>query len=172
MKKLLFFLMLLCFSVSAKAQLYAGGSLGMQVLHVGANGVSSTSSVFSIAPELGYDINSEWAVGVSVPIGYQDNGNYNVTIVKVLPYVRATFARVSIADFFGELAFGYTNESSEGFGLGGFESGLRPGMKLNFTDRFALVCRTTLLSYSHYDGANMINFAVNNAFDLGFKVSF
>ena len=165
-------LMLVGITASASAQVYVGGTVGVQVNHVSTDGASNTATAFGISPELGYDFNETWAVGVTVPVAYQDNGNFDVTKVGVLPYVRATFARAGIVDFFGELALGYGHESSDGYGIGGFESGLRPGLKINFNDRFALVGRTTLFSYSHYDGINGVGFAINNSVELGFKVSF
>lgn len=173
MKKLLFFLMLLGITTSAGAQFYAGGSLGMQVNHVKIdNGSSATVSAFGISPELGYDINPTWAVGLSIPVRYQHNDSYNTTIIGVLPYVRATFARAGLVDFFCELALGYGHQSSGDNGVSGFESGLRPGLKINFNDRFALVGRTSLFGYSYYDGLTGVDFAINNGFELGFQVSF
>ncbi len=171
MKKIAFFLMLLCITVSARAQFYAGGTFGIQVNHVSTDGISATMSAFAISPEAGYDINSTWAVGITIPVGFQHTDSYDVTTVGILPYVRGTFASVSIVDFFGELALGYGHESSEGYGVGGFDSVIRPGLKINLNDKFSLIARTNLLSYSHYDGANGIGFAINGGFELGFKVS-
>ncbi|MCM1163171.1 MAG: porin family protein [Muribaculaceae bacterium] len=172
MRKLYVLLMLLCISVSASAQFYAGGTLGVSVVHASSDGASATQSAFAVTPELGYDINPTWAVGITVPVAYSHNDSYNTTKVGILPYVRCTFASASIVDFFGELALGYGHQKTGDYGVGGFDSGLRPGMKINFNDKFALVARTTLLAYSHYDGVNGVGFAINDGFELGFKVSF
>lgn len=173
MKKLFLLMALICMSVTASAQFYAGGTIGAQVLHYSTDGGSATTSAFAVAPELGYDLNRTWAVGVSIPVAFQHTEGVNITNVGILPYVRGTFAHASIVDFFGELALGYGHQKVSDFdGVGGFESALRPGMKINFNDTFALVARTTLLSYSHYDGVNRVGFAINDGFELGFKVSF
>ena len=172
MKKLFLLMALACISIAANAQAYVGGTLGISVVHASTDGASATNSAFSIAPEAGYYFNNTWAVGASVGVQYQSISDTGVTTFYVLPYVRANFAHFSVFDFFGELALGYSHESSDGYGTGGFTAGLRPGFTANFNDQFALVGRTTLLSYSHYDGVNGIGFAINSNFELGVQFKF
>lgn len=177
MKKIFLILMLLGITTTASAQFYAGGSFGVNVEHAkedGGNGTTMTT--LGIAPELGYSINRTWAVGLTLPVNYMTQNSVDLTVVQVLPYVRATFARASIVDFFGELALGYGHQSvsTDGVsgGVSGFVAGLRPGLKINFSDKFALVGRTNLLSYSYYDGLTGVNFSINSGFSLGFQVNF
>lgn len=172
MKKLFLLMALACISIAANAQAYVGGTLGIAVAHASTNGASATNSAFAINPEAGYFFNDTWAVGASVGVKYQSVSDTGITTFSVLPYVRANFAHVSIFDFFAELALGYSHESVEGDGVGGFTSGLRPGFAANFNDNFALIGRTTLLSYSHYDGVNGIGFAINSNFELGVQFKF
>lgn len=172
MKKLFLFITLACISIAANAQAYVGGTLGISVAHASTDGASATNSAFGITPEAGYYFNETWAVGASLGVKYQSVSDTGITTFFVLPYVRANFAHVSIFDFFAELALGYSHESSDGYGVGGFTSGLRPGFTANFSDQFALVGRTTLLNYSHYDGVNGIGFAINSNFELGIQFKF
>lgn len=172
MKKLFLALMLLGISLAASAQAYIGGTLGIAVEHVSVDGGSGTSSAFSIAPEGGYYFNKTWAVGASLGIKYQDLTGTGITTFSILPYVRGTFASASVFDFFGELAMGYAHESADGYGVGGFIAGIRPGFVAHFSDKFSLIGRTTLLQYSHYDGVDGIGFAINSNLELGVQFTF
>lgn len=172
MKKVCFVIMLCCVAFASHAQAYVGGTLGIAVTHADGDGVSLTNSAFSVSPEVGYYFNSTLAVGTTVGVQYQSVSHTDVTSCYVLPYLRANFAHVSVFDFFAELALGYSHESSDGDGVGGFVAGLRPGLVAHFNDRFSLVGRTTLLSYSHYDGINGVGFAINSNIELGVQISF
>ena len=67
---------------------------------------------------------------------------------------------------------GYSHESAEGYGVGGFVAGIRPGFAAHFNDTFSLIGRTTLFSYSHYDGVNGVGFAINSNLELGVQFTF
>lgn len=172
MKKPFLMLAMACISIAANAQAYVGGTLGISVVHASTSGVSATNSAFSIAPEGGYYFNETWAVGASIGVQYQSISDIGTTTFSILPYVRGTFAHAGMFDFFGELALGYAHESTDGYGAGGFNAGLRPGFAANFTDNFSLIGRTTLLNYSHYDGVNGIGFSINTNFELGVQFKF
>lgn len=172
MKKLFLTLMLAGISLAANAQAYLGGTLGIAIDHASSDGVSVTNSAFSISPEGGYNFNKTWALGASIGVQYQDLAGTGVTTFSILPYVRATFARASVFDFFAELAMGYAHESADGYGVGGFVAGIRPGFVAHLSDKFGLVGRTTLLRYSHYDGVNGIGFAINSNIELGVQFTF
>lgn len=172
MKKLILMLALAVISFAANAQVYVGGTLGIGVEHASVSGISATNSAFSVAPEAGYCFNDTWAVGASLGIQYQNVSHTNVTTFSILPYVRATFAHVSVFDFFAELALGYGHEIYDGDGVGGFMAGLRPGFAAHLSDRFSLVGRTTLLKYTNFDGVNGVGFAINSNIELGVEFSF
>ncbi len=172
MKKLFLLIALISITLAAKAQAYVGGTLGIAVEHASADGESATNSAFTVAPEVGYYFNKTWALGASVGVKYQNISDIGVTTVSVLPYVRGTFARAGVFDFFGELAMGYSHESAEGYGAGGFVAGIRPGFAAHFNDTFSLIGRTTLFSYSHYDGVNGVGFAINSNLELGVQFTF
>ena len=172
MKKLFLTLMLLGISFAATAQAYIGGTLGIAIEHASSEGYSGTKSAFSISPEGGYNFNRTLALGASLGVQYQDPTGVGITTFSILPYVRATFARASVFDFFAELAMGYAHESADGYGVGGFVAGLRPGFVAHLSDKFSLIGRTTLFSYSHYDGIDGIGFAINSNLALGVQFTF
>lgn len=169
MKKVFAMLLLAMASVAANAQLYLGGTLGIGVENASYDGESATSTAFAIDPEVGYNFNDTWAVGATIGVQYQNVSEIDVTTVTVLPYVRGTFARAGIFDFFGEVALGYGHQSVEGHGASGFVAGLRPGFVAHFNDKFGLVGKTMLLKYNHFDGVNNVGFAINNGFEIGIQ---
>ena len=180
MKKLLLVALFACVAPFIKAESYIGGNIGYAMERVSSNGNSGTTNVFTIAPEGGHKFNDVWAIGASV--GYTYLSDYDISKFTVLPYLRATFAHAGIVDFFGEIAAGYGYEFADGLDYGygvkanynvsSFIVGLRPGITVNTSDKFALQFRTTLFSYEHYDGANDIGFALNGNFELGFMFKF
>lgn len=165
MKKVFILLILTIASITVNAQVYLGGTLGIGVVNASYDGESETSTSFVFSPEVGYNFNSIWAVGATVGVQYQNP--LDVVTLKVLPYVRATFARANIFDFFGEIALGYGYQYTDGFGYNGFIAGLRPGFVAHINDKFGIVGKTTLLEYNHFDGINGIGFSINNGFEIG-----
>ncbi|MDY3858379.1 MAG: outer membrane beta-barrel protein [Muribaculaceae bacterium] len=173
MKKLIIAIVALTMGMAANAQAFVGGTLGVDVTHVSTEaGGSATQTVFQIAPEIGYNINKTWAVGAQVGYGLKSVEGESVNNVRIMPYVRATFASASIVDFFGELGAGYAYQSYEGNDASGFAMELRPGMAINLTPSFALIARTTLLGFEHWDHVNAVEFALNKSFELGVSVKF
>ena len=172
MKKLLLTLAIIAMGLGANAQFYAGGTIGLDVMSVHVDGGSSdTKTTFGIAPEFGYYFNKTWAVGASVGLNVASNEG-TLTTISILPYVRGTFARAGIVDFFGEFAVGYAHQSIEDFGVSGTIIGLRPGFAVNFTDKFALIARTSLFQYEYWDGTGIFDFSINKGFDLGVQFKF
>lgn len=169
MKKLFILLVLATVTTVIRAQVYLGGTIGVAVEHASYDGESSTSTAFALTPEVGYSFNKTWAVGTTVGVQYQSISDVDVTTISVLPYVRATFAHAGAFDFFGEFALGYGHQSSDGYGADGFIAGIRPGFVAHLNDKFALVAKTTLLKYNHFDGVDNVGFALNGGVELGIQ---
>lgn len=172
MKKLLIAIVALAMGATANAQGFVGGTLGLDVIHVSRDGGSETQTMFEITPEVGYNFNKTWAVGAQLGYGLTSIEGETVNAVSVMPFVRATFARVSIVDFFGEIAAGYAYQSAGGDGVSGFTMALRPGLAVNLSSSFALIARTNLVGYEHWDGLNIVEFGLNKGFELGVSFKF
>lgn len=172
MKKFLLAIIALAVSISVSAQVFVGGTLGLDVTHESQSGTSNTQTVFLITPEAGYSFNSTWAAGIQLGYGMVSDKIATLNVVKLMPFVRATFARAGIVDFFGELGAGYTYRSVDHYDASGFAMELRPGMAVNFTPKFALIARTNLLGFEHWDGKNAVDFGLNKGFDLGVTFKF
>lgn len=173
MKKLFVALVLAVMCISAQAQFYAGGTLGLDVINVHEDeGASSTQTTFAVAPEFGYSFNRTWSIGAQVAYGFVTNEGQTLNSFRIMPYVRAVFARAGKVDFFGEAAAGYAHQSIEGTGVSGTVAALRPGIAINFSRKFALIARGSLLQYEYWDGIGAIDFSLNKSFDLGVQFKF
>ena len=64
MKKITLFLFMMLAAMAVKAQVYAGGSLGFWYDNGDDGGIETTT--FTISPEIGYNLNSKWAIGVAL----------------------------------------------------------------------------------------------------------
>lgn len=173
MKKFLFFIMLLGAVSAVKAQsCYVGASLGVQSVTMKEDGESLTQTAFQITPEFGYQFNKTFSVGLTISYQLTHISDADLNAITVSPYVRATFARVSIVDFFGEVAAGYAHQSLGGYGVDGFVAGLRPGMMVHVSPKCAIVARTQLLGYEDMDGTSTTTFGLNGNYTIGVQFNF
>ena len=132
--------LLACFTMGASAQVYVGGSLGFTSTTQSQGGVDQDGTSFKILPEIGYQLDQDISIGVSIGYshGYAAFGSLTVTDIKAAmntaasayaditeddyklnsftfaPYVRYTFAHLGKVDLFCEGSVGYTNIKSDG----------------------------------------------------------
>lgn len=167
MKKLILGAIVALSSISASAQLYLGGTLGIATQTIKVESESQTTTTFGIAPEIGYNFNDIWAIGTSVGVNtLSSEGNSSTTFV-VNPYARATFAKVGNVKFFGEAAFEYDkNSDASGWGIG-----IRPGLLIDLSPKVSLIGRTILFQYTSTssDGVTVsqTGFAIGNNLSIG-----
>ncbi len=171
MKKLLLVLVLILVGISARAQFYVGGSLGLKVEKVSQGSSSETQTSFMITPEFGYSYDKTWSLGAQIGFNIVSNDG-DLKTFTAIPYVRCAFARAGIVDFLGELGVGYGHQSYRSNGVSGLIAALRPGLAINFTPAFALIARSNLFRYEYWDGVKGTTFSVNDGFDLGFQFKF
>lgn len=142
--------------------LYVGGSLGY--MHNEHKGTETNG--FNILPEIGYNLNSKWAIGTT--IGYEFlhvNGGYNSNMFEFNPYARYTYFRTSnnlvqlFVDGGAGIGLGWTNVTGDDHTSVIWNVGFRPGIALNFTEKFSMVAHVGFLGYK---GAN------NAAYDAGY----
>lgn len=162
MKKVILAALVAVASLSANAQVYLGGKLGFNAGKAfdGADNVTK----FEIAPEIGYNINEKWAVGLEIGFSTQ-NGDFNTeeallpiptgTGVKygksdsrfsIAPYARYTFAKTGIASFFidGGFATIFLNNSRGNL----WNISVRPGVKLSASEKVDFVAQIAALGYT------------------------
>ena len=116
MKKILLMAAFAVATLSANAQVWVGGALGFN--YENEKDVEKVTS-FNIAPEVGYNLDENWAIALSLDFGYANHkpevlDSYGVTTFTVAPYVRYTFARAGVANFFLDGGFGIGTRKVEG----------------------------------------------------------
>ena len=181
MKRILFLVLMMGFIVSAKAQIYVGGSFGISCVNVKVSGESNTNQMYSISPEIGYQLSPMFALGVEVGASYINNAasgldDDDISILTVSPYLRTTFARVNSVSFFADTAFNYAHSEtgmhvkSDAWGVA-----VCPGMMVNVLKNFNIVARTALFQYNQAgDEIKVKNtgFSLNTNASLGIQFTF
>lgn len=162
MKKILMTLVAGLMAASASAQVYVGGSAGIGSSKI-AGGDSETN--YEIVPEVGYNINRDWAVGTTIgfgkgkPVNIEDVNELN-SYFTVSPYVRYTFVHTKYVNVFADGAFGYThfNKSDNAKHAGHDDSGnqwsigIKPGIAVNLNRKVSFVAHVGFLGYKNYKG--------------------
>lgn len=165
MKRLFLLLMMVGCYLTVDAQVWVGGSLGFSVTKPEGGDAIST---IVIAPEIGYNFNEKWGMGVALEETALLTGSYNANAFYFTPFARYNFARAGIANFFidGGLQVGCQNfdnnlvktDSHTTFGLG-----VRPGVKIELNHHLALEAKTGYLGIRTItDVATQFGFGVNN----------
>ena len=85
MKKFLAIAIMLAASISASAQLYLGGSIGLN------RNTSENETNLTIAPEIGYELNSKWAIGGELAYNYKYDDGLSTNVFAIRPYARYTY---------------------------------------------------------------------------------
>lgn len=113
MKRLLLSCMMLASAFVANAQMWVGGALGYEHEVDGP-------STYSIAPTIGYDLSSKWAIGLEADYSFTNASRKSVTAlsisdlkdknwkVSVQPFVRYNCYQSGIVTIFLDGGIGYT----------------------------------------------------------------
>lgn len=154
-------------ALCANAQFYGGGTLCYKSVDVPVKSSKSSATSFKIAPEVGYNINEMWAVGVGV--GYmstnmvtQTTGNIggfldmttttklekDVTMLIFSPYVRNTLVTSKFANFFVDAAFNYAKIDYDGNTTNVYGFGISPGVLIKLNNSFSFVTKLGGISYA------------------------
>ena len=164
MKKAFLALALMLTTMTASAQWYAGGGIGFS--RTESNGIAATEFIFT--PEVGYNINNNWAVGAILEVDWVKDTQ---TIFAFTPYVRYTFYKAGNFSFFtdGEVEVG--SIKSEGMDTDMLLGiGIKPGIGYHFTKRFSAEAHIGWIghrSYGDYGEATAISF---DSRDITFSV--
>ena len=187
MKKIILTALVAVASLSANAQVWVGGSLGLAHENVKD---SSKETNFVISPEVGYKLNDNWdiALGLGFEFGnYDPEGGTQIKTTKIAvnPYARYTFAKSGIASFFVDGGFNVAHVKDDYKNAGKIEAttwgiGVQPGVAIALSSKASLVGKIGYLGYqntSYKDDAKAkisdFGFGVNgNDISLGFYYAF
>ena len=174
MKKVLLMAAFAVASLAANAQIYVGGSLGFKTGKA-ADGADNTYK-FEIAPEIGYNLSEDFAVGIA--LGFANyNGDFNaenwattptkysesLTDFKISPYARYTFWKTGIASFFVDGGVDIRLRNKDRGTV--MALGLRPGVKLSASEKVDFVAQLGMLGYQFT--SEKANPSKANTFGLG-----
>ena len=148
MKKILLMAAIAVSSIAANAQVWVGGAVSYN--YDSQNDVAD--SYITIAPEVGYNLDESWALGIDLNFQFRTGDQVNRTIFGVTPFARYTFFRSGIASLFVDGGFNigalkYENADSQTtWGVG-----VRPGLALAVTPKLSFVTKLGYLGYQNSD---------------------
>lgn len=128
-------------AMSMSAQVYVGGSIGVASV---ADKANESQTVYKFVPEIGYNLNDDWAVGVE--LGYQKGAcslgegvfgqDTDTELFSIAPYARYTFVKSKLVNLFvdGGIGIGSYKDLGTQFMLG-----FKPGVALNLTESLSFV---------------------------------
>ncbi len=151
MKKIFMTLAAAIIAVSASAQVYVGGNVGISSVKLGD---ADAETSYKFLPEVGYNINDNWAVGMSLgwakgtPVTIE-NVNALAETFEVNPYVRFTPFHTQYINVFFDGGLGYKKFNRN---LGSdWSIGIRPGVAVNLNQHFSFVAHVGFLGYKWHD---------------------
>ncbi len=165
MKKIMMTLAAVCVAATMNAQAYLGGSVGFQTTSQDGN----SETFFTILPEIGYNLNENWAVGIAVGYGQskttlKEDGvsvSAKVKAFKVSPYARYTFVKFDKVNLFLDGGVEYERTNFAGTKTNAFGVGIKPGIAVNLNDKLSFVAHAGFLGYQYekvdVDGAKAAN---------------
>ena len=147
MKKLLTtFVVAILATVSVKAQVYVGGGVGFASI--------DDETTYKIVPEIGYSLNQNWALGISLGIS-KGPAVFGLDSdcaeqIEVTPYARYTFFRSGDFSVFCDGVFQYISYKADGEGIGhSIGIGVMPGLAYNVS-KFTFAAHVGYLGYSNF----------------------
>ena len=96
MKKIFMTLAAVCVAATMNAQGYIGGGIGLQSTSHDGN----TNTTIKLMPEIGYNLNDSWALGIALGYGEVKAGDDKDNVFTVNPYARYTFAKFDKVNLF------------------------------------------------------------------------
>lgn len=154
-------------SLSATASdWYAGGSFGFW------RNSTENETKFNIVPEIGYNLNSKWAIGASFGFEHDYSEGLSLNLGCINPYARYTYYSNESVNLFCDggvdLGFGKAQINGEKSDTAfTFGIGFRPGFAYNISEKFSLVAH---VGYLGYKGGNDASGAPDQG-GLGFTLN-
>ncbi len=138
MKKLFASLAAVLVSVAMSAQIYVGGGLNVES--------NSDKTGFGVAPEVGYVLNENLAIGGLLDFKVADIDAIDEFTLDIKPYARYTFLKAGNFSLFadGIVDLNYNAGASE-FNFQGVY--VQPGVSYAFNEKFSIAARMGKIGY-------------------------
>lgn len=172
MKKYLLTAAFAAMSLFASAQgIWVGGALSYQNVNPK---VGDASNVITLAPEVGYMFNDKFGVGLELNdqlcFGAQEGNLFGANL-----FGRWNFAQVEDKlTFFLDGGFGIQGASDKAkvWADDHWSIGIKPGVKYNLTDQWALLAKTGMIGYTKVKGGpGVFDFGVDGR-NLSFGIQY
>lgn len=164
MKKLFLSMALAFVCLTAGAQLYVGGELSYwREWQKGANKTN-----FWVAPEVGYNLNEKFALGIYLDYEYEYKNPRTVVASKeitntywIAPYVRYNIVKFGVVNLFVDGVVSWATYKTKTNGVCGnahnaWAVGLEPGVSVNLTERLSFITLFGFLGYMSADDLNRV----------------
>lgn len=151
MKKFLFTLAAAVVTLTASAQVYVGGEVGFW------RNYSDNHTMFSINPEVGYNLDENWAIGTTIGYNYNYLEGAKINAFEVAPYARYTYAKFDAVSLFLDGGFGFQtykvkpSHGKSSDAQNGWYVGIKPGVKVDLTSKLSFVAHVGFLGYMDSD---------------------
>lgn len=166
MKKFFLTLLVAVMGLTASAQVYTGGEVGLW------RNYDANKTNFTIAPEIGYNLSDKWAIGVGLDYTHLYNKGVKDNSIGINLYGRYNALSFGPVSFFVDGGAGFFTDNvkvgdgdSESYNA--WEVGLKPGVKVSLTKKLDFVAHMGFLGYRDCDD-ELRDFVDNG---LGFKFS-
>ncbi len=154
MKKIIFTLVAVFAAVSMQAQVYVGGSFALEAWSGQKSSKigDKSETVFKLMPEIGYNLNDEWAIGTV--IGYESdkvNGvqNTSESAFSIAPYARYTYLKSGKVSLFVDGGLAFTSASKADWTS--ISVGFQPGLAVSLTDKLSFVSHIAFIGWQQYN---------------------
>ena len=174
MKKIVMMAVMAVAALSANAQVWVGGEVGFNTTKntIKVNGYSTdkTTNNFTLAPEVGYNLNEKWAVAMKLGFIHADDnedlrgiindalpfeiGSIATNAFSINPYARYTFVKAGNFSVFADGGIAYANVHVNGMAdyfknVNQFKVGINPGVTYAISPKVSLVAHLGDLSYQN-----------------------
>ena len=153
MKKILMTIAAAFVAVTMSAQIYVGGSVAVNSFSSQKFAGDRSETAFKFMPEVGYNLNEEWAIGCA--LGYESDkfnmindpsGNFaSESAFSINPYARYTYLKAGKVNLFVDGGVEFTSASKADWTRLAF--GVKPGLAVNLTDQISFVSHLGFIGF-------------------------
>lgn len=169
MKKLLLTLLVAVSALTASAQVYVGGEVGLW------RNNDANRTEFSIQPEVGYALSDNWAIGLNIGYAHYYESGAKINGFVAMPYARYTCLKWGAVNLFLDGGFGFNTYKAKGYdeSYNAWQVGVSPGIAVNLHKNISFVAHVGFLGYrdSDDDGGYGAPASVFGDDGFGFKLS-
>ncbi len=152
-------------AATMNAQAYIGGGIGFQTSKQG----DDKTTLVTVMPEIGYNLDENWAVGIGLGYGHTKNSvekkgvetSVKTDVFQIAPYARYTFAKFDKVNLFVDGGMHYMHTKTGDVKNNTFGIGLKPGVAVNLNSKLSFVAHVGFLGYVNskddFDGAEAEN---------------